>query len=157
MRSGLIILLLVMGLAPWSVAAEDRVDLERLTAECMAAANAFRAIRHEFAYKVLHTVVYHGYSGDAQHISLVEPVAMVIRWAGSDKRGQFWFLKDPTNKRSVVVSSDGEGNIKMVEIDSGANAANTFTGKMVDGIIKGVWQSPDGGVRFAFHATADRQ
>ncbi|BBO83426.1 hypothetical protein DSCO28_39920 [Desulfosarcina ovata subsp. sediminis] len=53
-----------------TLAAWSDVDLHRLTSECVRASNAYHPFQNDFAYKVLHTMHYTGWSGDVDHSDL---------------------------------------------------------------------------------------
>ncbi|MDY7030923.1 MAG: hypothetical protein SVY10_03330 [Thermodesulfobacteriota bacterium] len=135
--------------------AGENVDLNRLTDECIDAAKKYKTIQKDFLYKVLHTVEYEGWSGDADNFDLKFPIAMKIRYAGVEKKGYYWFLNDPKRKHHIRAKVDYAGNFELVEI-AGSGANNKFYGIMKDGIIKGLWEKSNGKRSFAFYVTVKK-
>ncbi len=134
--------------------AEDSVDLNYLTTECINAAKEHKTIQKEFPYKVLHTVQYKGWSGDANTFKLTHPVIMTIRYAGALKDGYYWFQKNPQKKYKLTAKSDIEGNFELVEEIGNGFKNYTFRGLMKDGIIKGLWGKGRGKKAYAFYVKA---
>ncbi len=134
--------------------AEESVDLNYLTPECINAANEYKAIQKDFPYKVLHTVQYKGWSGDSNTFKLTHPVIMMIRYAGALKNGYYWFQKNPQKKYKLTAKSDIEGNFELVEEIGDGFKNYTFRGLMKDRIIKGLWEKGSGKKAYAFYVKA---
>lgn len=134
--------------------AGEPADLNRLTRECINAAQTHQAIHDNFPYKVLHTVHYEGWSGDPGHIELTNPVKMTLRFAGSSITGSYWFADNPEKTYGIRATSDMQGNIELVQINENRFAGYTFHGMMKDGVIKGLWEKGDGKKVFAFYVKA---
>ena len=132
------------------IAGED-IDLNQLTSECVEAAKHFKKIKKSISYKVLHTVEYEGWSGDSNTFSLKYPIGMIIRYAGVEKTGYYWFKHDPQKKYNISAKVDFEGNYELIEIIEGGFEKYQFRGKMHGGIIKGLWEIEHGQKAFAFY------
>lgn len=131
--------------------AEERADLKNLTIECRDAAGEHRVIQKDFPYKVLHRVQYEGWSGDANTFQLTYPVAMTISYAGADKKGYYWFKRDPQTQFHFTAKSDMAGNIELVEGVRNGVKNYQFRGLMKNGVIKGIWEKGDGKNAYAFY------
>lgn len=131
--------------------AEENVDLNKLTSECIEASKKYTKIKKPVAYKVLHTVEYEGWSGDSNTFDLHHPVAMTIRYAGAERTGSYWFLNNPQKKYLISAKTDFNGNIELVEDNPGGHDKRRFRGLMKDGIIKGAWEQDNGENGFAFY------
>ena len=86
-------------------AAEAKPDLQKLTAECIRAAKAYKAVEADVAYKMLHEVSYQGWSGKPGLFDLQFPISMSVRYAGKSKLGHYWFHDQPNKKipdKSIV-------------------------------------------------------
>jgi hypothetical protein len=134
--------------------ADESVDLKHLTAECIEAAMQHEIIEKDFIYKVLHTVRYKGWSGDAETFELVYPIEMEITYAGTSKSGFYWFLLHPKKKIKVSAKSDLRGNFELVEDTGNKIKGYKFRGLMKGGTIKGVWNRENGQKSFAFSVKA---
>jgi hypothetical protein len=133
---------------------EETVDLNQLTIECVEASKRYKTIQNDFAYKVLHTVQYEGWSGDSNTFELAHPVKMTIRYAGASKEGYYWFQKNLQKKYKVTAKSDIEGNFELVEDIGDGFKNHTLRGLMKDGIIKGLWEKGNGKKAYAFYVKA---
>lgn len=134
--------------------AEEGVDLNRFTTECINSAKKHRTIRKDFPYKVLHTVRYRGWSGDPDTLKLTHPVMLTIRYAGALKEGYYWFQDNPQKKFKVTAKSDIEGNFELVEGIGDGFKNHRFRGLMKEGIIKGLWKTGGGKRAYAFYVKA---
>jgi len=134
--------------------AENTLDLEQLTSECIEFSKEFKSIQNDFAYKVLHTVQYEGWSGDSKTFKLKYPVGMTIKYAGAEKKGYYFFKKSPHKKIFISVKSDMKGNIELFENIGDGLINYKFHGIMKNGRIKGVWQKGNGKKTFAFYVKA---
>lgn len=134
--------------------AEESVDLNLLTTECISAAKKHKAIQKDFPYKVLHTVQYEGWSGNSNTFELAHPVKMKIKYAGALKNGYYWFQKNPQKKYNVTAKSDSSGNFELVENIGNGFINYQFRGLMKDGVIKGLWEKGDGRKTYAFYVKA---
>lgn len=136
--------------------AEDVVDLKELTTQCILAAKGYRPIKNDFPYKVIHTVEYEGWSGDAEHIELTHRVAMTIKYVGKHKDGAYWLKSNPKKKYEISVKSDASGNYELTENVQNGNINYIFHGIMKDGVIKGMWEKGRGQKAFSFYVKATK-
>lgn len=137
--------------------AGENADLDHLTSECIKAAKEHKKIKKDFPYKVLHTVHYNGWSGNSKTFKLIHSVSMVIRYAGSKKKGYYWFTSSPDVKYHVTAKSDLARNYEMVEVTGDGHVNHSFTGRMKNGIIKGIWTKGDDKKAFAFYVEAVKE
>ncbi len=151
-----ILVILISGFLFSVALAEENVDLNQLTIECVQAANRHQAIQKDFYYKVLHTVQYKGWIGEPTHFELTHPVTMTIRYAGASKKGWYWFNQNPKKKYDIIAKSDMAGNFELVGHSDVGIIGYTFHGLMKDGIIKGVWEKGSGKQAYAFYVKATR-
>jgi hypothetical protein len=133
--------------------AEETLDLEQLSYECIESSKVFKNIQNDFAYKVLHTVTYEGWSGDSKTFKLKYPVRMTIKYAGAEKQG-YYLIKNYHKKIFVNAKSDMKGNFELFENIGGGFKNYIFHGTMKNGIIKGLWQKGNGKKAFAFYVKA---
>jgi len=145
----IIVLFLCVSISPTN--AEEIIDLNQLTSECVDAANRFQKIQNNVSYKVLHTVEYEGWTGDANNFKLLFPVVMTIRYAGVEKNGYYWLRNNPQKKYFVSAKVDFEGNFELVETAEGRQGSNRFHGIMKEGVIKGLWKKEGSKKSFAFY------
>lgn len=136
--------------------AGQETDLNQLTAKCVRAAQNYRPIQKDFLYKVLHTVEYAGWIGDADGLKLRHPIAMAVRYAGSRKQGHYWYLFNPQKKFAITVKTDMDGNINLIANDK-EMADYTFQGTMKKGIIMGLWKNGDLNQSFALYVYPTNQ
>lgn len=134
--------------------ADENVNLEHLTSECIESAKAFTSIQNDFAYKLLHTVQYEGWSGNSNSFKLIHPVHMTIKYAGSEKKGYYYFIRNPHKVNIISAKSDMEGSFLLREYTGDGFGDYTFHGTMKNGIIKGLWQKGNGRQAFAFYVKA---
>ncbi len=134
-----------------SAFAEENIDLNGLTSQCVYAASKHETIENSVAYKVLHTVEYEGWSGDSNNFTLTYPVTMIITYAGAERNGYYWFRNNPQKKYNVSARSDFNGNFELVENSKNGDENYTFRGLMQNGIIKGLWEKGNGKKAFAFY------
>ena len=136
--------------------AEESTDLNRLAGECIEAEKKYKTIQKDFFFKVLHTVEYKGWSGDAHNFELKFPIAMTLQYAGAEKKGYYWFQNNPGKKYHITVKSDSSGNLELVHTIRHELSNYTFRGLMNNGVIKGLWEKGDGKKSFAFYATIEK-
>jgi hypothetical protein len=132
----------------------EEIDLKDLTAQCISASKDYKPVKDNFAYKVIHTVEYDGWSGNSENIKLTYPVAMIITFTGNIKDGSYWFKNDPQKKYLISIKSDACGNCELIEKTGHGYINYIFHGVMKNGVIKGLWEKGNGKKAFAFYVKA---